>query len=170
MRKLATFAYTFALGTALYQYLRTPQTILWGIPPVLALLLAGTLGRRLWRRRLWIMAWAMAAGLVWSGAYDLWISGPIRAWAGQNLLVTAEVTDYCQLTGSGSRRIPVRLAGEGGPRCAALWYGDEALEALAPGDIVTAQVFLQDAGEIRGESLRTFTAKGVLLLDRKSVV
>ena len=164
MRRLAAFAYAFAFGILAYQYLLSPETILWGGAVAAALLLAGLLARKELRGRLLIAACAVAAGVAWSGLWDLWRVEPLGRWSGSLVTATVEVTDYAEAAGSGGLRIPVVLREEGLPRCAAMYYGEEGLEDLAPGDRVTGDFYLQEAGEIGGDRVDTFTARGIFLL------
>jgi len=164
MRRLATFAYTFAFGVLFYQYLLSPETIFWGGGPVAVLLLLGVAMKGDRRFRLLLMAAALAAGLVWSGAYDLWLSQPARNWGGEVITVQAEVTDYALPSSSGGRKVAVWLDGENGPACKAMCYGGKELESLSPGDRITSTVYLQDAALIRGRDVYSFTAKGYQLL------
>jgi len=163
MRKLATFAYTFAFATAVYQYLLSPETILWGAVLVLVVAAAGILLAD-GRKRLLLMAFALAAGIVWSGAYDLFVALPLQQWAGRTVSAEAEVLDYSLPAASGGQKVLVRLSGDGMPGCKANYYGGDELKALSPGDRIGAEVYMQDAGEIRGETIRSFTAKGIHLL------
>ena len=112
MRRLAVFAYVFALGTLTYQYLLTPETILWGGLAVAGILLGGLLLKGEWRTRAFLGACALAAGITWSGLYELWLVRPAQEWDESVVTVSAEVTGYAERSGSGGIRIPVRLVGE----------------------------------------------------------
>lgn len=161
MRTLAIFALAFAGGTALYQYLLTPATLLWAGGASLVLAAAGLLlsGRR--RRALLLLSCALAAGALRSALFDLAHPLPAQAWDGAVCTVRAEATDYASPV-SGRLRLPVRLLD--GPGCAALYYGGAELADLSPGDTFTVLADIRYAGASHGETIHTFTSRGIYLL------
>ncbi len=100
--------------------------------------------------------------LVWRGYYDRHIA-PCEALAGQELAVTARVTDY-PAEADGYVRLSVKLT-DGAPKERAYFYlyADEAPE-LEPGDIIAVHLSVVSATERNGRRVHTYTAAGKCLI------
>ena len=165
MRKLALLSGGFALGVFLAQYLLPPALLLPGAGLCLGLTaLAASLLRAdaLRRRRALLLGCALAAALGYDALYTRLLLAPAELLADtERSAVTMTLCDYPQATDRGAKAT-VRL--EGLTLGKAVYYGSEALLSLEPGNTVTCDLRFGSAGEVRGETLRSFTSRGVFLL------
>lgn len=160
MRRLAVFAGAFAAGIFLAQYL---LPVSWLLPCAFAGLGLGILSLKLpWnqRRRAVIACSALALALGYNWLYIRQVQTPAAAWAETERVMTATLCNYAEPSGFGAR-VTVRLEGVPGK---AVYYGDEGLLDLVPGQTVTGTVLLRNAAHIVDEDITTFTSKGVFLL------
>ena len=106
-----------------------------------------------------------AALLLWWGRYTLLIA-PCEALRGQDITITAEVTDYPD-AGDGYAGIPIRIT-DGAPRVRGYLYSyDETPPDVSPGDEITVQVRVLSAMETNAGARRhTQTARGRSFLGR----
>lgn len=162
MRTLATVCAAFAIGCALAQYVLAPAVlpIAGGIA-----LLAGLLGFLMHgnrRRRLMLLACGIAAALFYNAAWLHLVAAPDRARIGETETLELELCAYPIETDYGAKAT-VRAEGLRGK---AVYYGDASLLALEPGERVRDTVLCNDAADPTGsgETLRSFTSKGVFLL------
>ena len=161
MRKLAVFSGAFALGIFLAQYL--PGTA-WQIPAAAGCFVAALLARALpgtWRKRGLLALCGLSLAFGWNWLYVRQVQRPMEALAGTEQKVTMTLCGYADPTDYGAK-VTVKL--EGYPLGKAVYYGDEALLDLRPGQSVTDLVSLQSAARIRDDDVTTFTSKGVFLL------
>ena len=160
MRKLAVFAGSFSLGIFLAQYL-LPYN--WLLPAAFACLGVGVGALLLpWeqQRRWVVIGAALALGLGYNWLYARQVRQPMEALAGTEASVTMTLLDYAEPTAYGTKAT-VRIEGLPGK---AVYYGDEMLLALQPGQTVRDRVLLKSSGKIRDEGVSVFTSKGVFLL------
>ena len=160
MRTLAVFAGSFSSGIFLAQYL-LPQH--WLLPTACVCLLLGCgalLLPGIWRRRGVLIGTALALALGYNWLYCRQVARPMAALAGTEQAVTMTLCDYAAATDYGAKAT-VKI--DGLP-AKAVYYGDEALLELRPGQTVSDLVYVQDAGRIRDDDITTFTSKGVFLL------
>lgn len=118
------------------------------------------------RRAVMILALSAAAGaFLWWGRYELFVE-PCEELCGQDLTVTARVTDYPD-AGDGYIGIPVRIL-DGAPCVRGYLYSyEDGQDSLTPGDIVTVRVRVLSAMEnSAGERRHTQTAYGRSFLGR----
>ena len=160
MRILATFAAAFSAGIFLAQYCLPVDWL-----PLLAvaafvlasgrMILHGKAGRRVLLIGLGL---CLAFGYDW--LYVRQIQRPMEAAVGETAELTMTVCDYAVATNFGAKvtvetdLFPGKL----------VYYGDEVLLELQPGQTVTDTVYLQSAARIRDDDVTTFTSKGVFLL------
>ena len=160
MRILATFAVAFSAGIFLAQYCLPVDWL-----PLLAVaafvlacgrvVLHGNVGRRVFLIGLGL---CLAFGYDW--LYIRQVQRPMEAEAGTMTDLTMTVCGDAAATPYGAKVIvetdvfPGKL----------VYYGDEALLELRPGQTVTDTVYLQSASRIRDDDVTTFTSKGVFLL------
>ena len=85
----------------------------------------------------------------------------MEALAGQQRQVTMTVCAYPSATDYGAKAT-VRI--DGLPWGKAVYYGDETLLELRPGQTVADTVLLRSAGNIRDDDVTTFTSKGIFLM------
>ncbi|MGM9662521.1 MAG: DNA internalization-related competence protein ComEC/Rec2 [Oscillospiraceae bacterium] len=171
IRRLATFALSFAAGIFLAQYL---APLRW--QPLLAaafalLALTGLLQKEKKRRmRLLLMGFGLAFAFCWNYAYTALVQLPAQALAGQTL-ESAEVTvlDYAEersADGWGLQskyRVRVRLESGTGRHNACLYAGEELL-ALEPGNRLRATMAVTDASRVGDEEIASFTSRNIFLL------
>ena len=165
MRRLALLGGGFSLGIFLAQYLLPPALWLPGAGLCLTLTaLAVFLLRRtdLPRRRALLLGCALAAGLGYNALYTQLVLSPAELLADtEREAVTMTLCEYPEATSYGAQ-VTVRL--DGLTTGKAVYYGSEALLGLEPGNTVTCDVSFGSARSVRGEEIRSFTAKGVFLL------
>jgi len=164
MRKLATWALSFAAGVFLAQYLFPPR---WLLPGSAAALGLGTLAlilREPTRYRVVLICTALSVALGYSWVFTLFVQSPAEALAETDSAgLTMVLLDYPTATDYGAK-VTVRpeLPGLRGVR--AVYYGDAALLELTPGCTVTDDVHLKSAARIQDDEVTTFTSRGVFLL------
>ncbi|MDD6642930.1 MAG: DNA internalization-related competence protein ComEC/Rec2 [Firmicutes bacterium] len=146
MRRLAIFACSFAAAAALF---------VWLLPPVIALLIAAALLAAaallsLFRtpscKRAKLCALGLAVGLLWSWSYERVKLEPLRAYCGEEQVISVEVSDLPQETAYGCR-VGARLAGGN-----ILLYLNCAPETLSLGDTVTVNAEVVDVSRGSGDS------------------
>ena len=160
MRILALFAGGFSAGIFLCQYLLPGE---WILPGAFGCLLLGCLALLLpieWRKRGVLVCSALALALGYHWLYCYAVQRPMEACVGTEQTVTMTLTDYASPTKYGAK---VTVSVEGLP-AKAVYYGEEALLELRPGQTVTDTVRFQNAARIRDDDVTTFTSKGVFLL------
>lgn len=164
MRKLATWALSFATGVFLAQYL-LPQG--WLLSAAAAALGLGTLALLLEepaRYRAVLICTALSVALGYSWAFALFVQSPAEALAETNSVgVTMVLLDYPTATEYGAK-VTVRPEFPGLRGVRAVYYGDAALLELTPGCTVTDDVHLKSAVTIQDDEVTTFTSRGVFLL------
>ena len=146
MRRLAIFACSFAAAAALF---------VWLLPPVIALLIAAALLAAaallsLFRtpscKRAKLCALGLAVGLLWSWSYERVKLEPLRAYCGEEQVISVEVSDLPQETAYGCR-VGARLAGGN-----ILLYLNCAPETLSLGDTVKVNAEVVDVSRGSGDS------------------
>lgn len=161
MRKLMWFALAFAGGMGLCQYLLPAAWQAWAGAAVLLLGLGLSSLWREKRRIVRLLAFGLAAGILWFAAYSALFLTPAEARVGTEETVTMELVDYPEETDYGARAT-VRLV-DGGLLGQAVYYGDASLLDLGPGQRVTASIRYYSALETGGEESTYYTAKGVFV-------
>lgn len=161
MRRLAAAAFAFAAGIFAAQYL-LPSGCLLAISALCAA--AGLLGLAFHghtRQRILLIAWGLALAFAWNWVYLQTVQVPAEQLAGttvQNVSMT--LCDYPAAAKYGAK-VTVRLDGLRGK---AIYYGDESLLGLEPGNVIIGDVSFSSAARMRDEDITTFTSKGVFLL------
>lgn len=165
MRRLAFLGGGFSLGIFLAQYLLPPAFWLPGAGLCLTLTaLAAFLLRKTDLPRRWalLLGCALAAGLGYNALYTQLVLSPAELLADtEREAVTMTLCEYPEATSYGAQ-VTVRLDGLTPGK--AVYYGSEALLGREPGNTVTCDVSFGSARTVRGEEIRSFTAKGVFLL------
>ena len=160
MRILATFTGAFALGIFLAQYLLPVECLL----PCGAAAFVLAFGRLFLRndtgRRVLLVGVGLALAFGYDWLYIRQVQRPMEELAGTQREMTMTLCDYAISTGYGAK-VTVRLEDFPGK---AVYYGEEKLLELEPGQTVTDLVQLQSAARIRDDDVTSFTSKGVFLL------
>jgi len=160
MRVLAIFAGAFSAGIFLAQYL-LPES--WLLPcAVIAFVLA--CGRIFLHhntgRRLLLIGVGLSLAFGWNWLFVRQVQRPMGALAGTQQNVTMTLCEYAVPTDYGAKGT-VRVDGLPGK---AVYYGQEDLLSLRPGQTVEDLVFFNSAARIKDDDVTTFTSKGVFLL------
>lgn len=146
MRRLAIFACSFAAAAALYVWLLPPASAI----PAAGVLLAAALVLRFFRmpmcERAKLCALGLAVGLLWSWGYERVKLEPLRAYCGEEQVISVQVSDLPQETTYGCR-VEARLAGGN-----ILLYLNCAPETLSLGDTVTVNAEVVDVSRGSGDS------------------
>ena len=160
MRKLAVFASAFSAGIFLAQCLLPER---WLLPGAVAAFVAACAALRcggLWRRRLVLAGVGLSLALGYDWLYLRQVQRPMEALAGTERQMTMTVQDYAVPARYGTK-VTVRLDGFRGK---AVYYGDESLLELVPGQTVQTRVRVQSAARIREDDVTVFTSRGVFAL------
>lgn len=172
MRVLATIALSFAAGCLAAVVLPWDGWLLWAAGALLCagiavLLLKRKLaGKKYLRLRLLLILFSMAASLLYTAAYQRVIVAPLADNYGEVLPFEGTVVDYPVATNSGAK---VTISIGFGQK--AVYYGDETLLTLQPGQKLRGSAYWQNAMHIRDDTITTFSSRGVyvLLYDRSDV-
>lgn len=160
MRVLAAFAAAFSAGIFLAQ---TWLPYDWLPLCALAAFLAAC--GRLWvrgrrGRRLLLIGLGLSLAFGYNWLYVRQVQQPMEALSGTNGELTMTLCDYAAATSYGAK-VTVRAEGLPGKL---VYYGDETLLDLRPGQTVTDTVHFQSAARIRDDDVTVFTSKGVFLM------
>ena len=169
MRVLATVGFSFAAGLFL--------TLLpwdgWQLYAAGALALASLLWALLGRgtphlRRALLVLLPLMVSLLYFSAYRALVRQPVQALCGGEHDFSAAVCDWPEATERGAK-VTIRLHGLLGAK--AVYYGDDDLLSLRPGDALSGTAWWNDVAAIGDGDLRQFSSRGVyaLLYDRDTL-
>ena len=169
MRVLATAGFSFAAGLFL--------TLLpwdgWQLYAAGALALASLLWALLGRgtphlRRVLLVLLPLMVSLLYFSAYRALVRQPVQALCGGEHDFSAAVCDWPEATERGAK-VTIRLHGLLGAK--AVYYGDDDLLSLHPGDALSGTAWWNDVAAIGDGDLRQFSSRGVyaLLYDRDTL-
>lgn len=169
MRVLATVGFSFAAGLFL--------TLLpwddWELYAAGALALASLLWALLGRgtphlRRVLLVLLPLMVSLLYFSAYRALVRQPVQALCGGEHDFSAAVCDWPEATERGAK-VTIRLHGLLGAK--AVYYGDDDLLSLRPGDALSGTAWWNDVAAIGDGDLRQFSSRGVyaLLYDRDTL-
>lgn len=169
MRVLATVGFSFAAGLFL--------TLLpwdgWQLYAAGALALASLLWALLGRgtphlRRVLLVLLPLMVSLLYFSAYRVLVRQPVQALCGGEHDFSAAVCDWPEATERGAK-VTIRLHGLLGAK--AVYYGDDDLLSLRPGDALSGTAWWNDVAAIGDGDLRQFSSRGVyaLLYDRDTL-
>ena len=169
MRVLATVGFSFAAGLFL--------TLLpwdgWQLYAAGALALASLLWALLGRgtphlRRVLLVLLPLMVSLLYFSAYWALVRQPVQALCGGEHDFSAAVCDWPEATERGAK-VTIRLHGLLGAK--AVYYGDDDLLSLRPGDALSGTAWWNDVAAIGDGDLRQFSSRGVyaLLYDRDTL-
>lgn len=160
MRKLVYFSFSFAAAVFLSQYLLVHTWQLGAMAITLILACGALLLPQAWRRRLFLAGIGASLAFGYNWLYTRQVQLPAEALADTDALVVMTMQDYA-VTANYGAKVTVRVEGVPG---AVVYYGDESLLELQPGQTLTGNVHFQSAARIREDDVTTFTSKGVFLL------
>ena len=169
MRILTTVGFSFAAGLFL--------TLLpwdgWQLYAAGALALASLLWALLGRgtphfRRVLLLLLPLMVSLLYFTAYRALVRQPVQALCGGEHDFSAAVCDWPEATEHGAK-VTIRLHGLLGAK--AVYYGDDDLLSLRPGDALSGTAWWNDVAAIGDGDLRQFSSRGVyaLLYDRDTL-
>ena len=169
MRVLATVGFSFAAGLFL--------TLLpwdgWQLYAAGALALASLLWALLGRgtphlRRVLLVLLPLMVSLLYFSAYRALVRQPVQALCGGEHDFSAAVCDWPEATERGAK-VTIRLHGLLGAKT--VYYGDDDLLSLRPGDALSGTAWWNDVAAIGDGDLRQFSSRGVyaLLYDRDTL-
>ena len=169
MRVLATIGFSFAAGLFL--------TLLpwdgWQLYAAGALALMSLLWALLGRgtphfRRVLLLLLPLMLSLLYFTAYRALVRQPVQALCGGEHDFSAAVCDWPEATEHGAK-VTIRLHGLLGAK--AVYYGDDDLLSLRPGDVLSGTAWWNDVAAIGDGDLRQFSSRGVyaLLYDRDTL-
>lgn len=164
MRRLAVFAGAFSGGIFLAQFVLPGQWLLPLAAVCLALMGGGFFLRGHARLRLFLICAGLGLALAYDWAYTAAVQAPAEALAGtERTGVTMTVLEHPETARYGAK-VTVRLKLSDLRFGKAVFYGDESLLELRPGNTITGDVSLRSAAHIREDDLTVFTSNGVYLL------
>lgn len=129
---------------------------------VAVVLLLGTGLAWLWKKQraaVAVTAAGLALGIGWTWFYSELFLAPAQSLAGTERTVTFTVLEYPE-EGEYNVSCSAWAEGIGGK---VMFYGEESLLALEPGDRVTVFVKCYSAVEVGGKTISTYTSKGIFL-------
>ena len=160
MRVLASFAGAFAAGIFAAQYWLPYDWLLPCAAAAFALACGRVFVKGLPGRRLLLVGLGLCLAFGYDWLYVRQVQRPMEALAGTRTELTmtlcgcAAATDYGAKATVRTDRLPGKL----------VYYGDEGLLELRPGQTVTDTVYFQSASRVRDDDVTAFTSKGVFLL------
>lgn len=158
-RPLLTFALPFGLGVFAAQYvLATPWQLLFAV--VLGMLgLAAAWLIQSKRAYLMVVTLGLVFGITWMWGYSALVLAPMEELRGTEIPAVLELADYAEPSDYGAKCL-VRVEGISGK---VIYYGDESLLALAPGDTLRGIVRCYSATQVGGQESTYYTSRGVFL-------
>lgn len=164
MRKLAIAAASFSAAVFAAVLLGGDNWQLWAAGVLLLIFAAAFLCRRHLKREKYLLLILpmLAAGLLYCAAYRAVLVRPILALCGDEPhAFVGTVCDWPRETDYGAK-VTIRLTDGRGAK--AVYYGDETLLDLRPGNRIAGTARWQDAGHIRENDITTFTGRGIYAL------
>lgn len=158
-RPLLTFVLPFAAGVFAAQYLLPER---WQIIASAVIVLLGLVTAWLVRSKrsyLTVIALGAAFGVAWLWGYHALVLTPMEELRGTEMPAVLELADYAERSDYGAKCL-VRVEGIPGR---VVYYGDEALLALSPGDTLRGAVRCYSATQVGGQESTYYTSRGVFL-------
>lgn len=155
------FALPFGAGALLCLYLLPAAALPWAALAGLVLGWGLSAALKTVRRPLRIGTAGLVCGILWFALYSFLVLAPAERLAGAGERVTVELLDYAESASYGARAV-VRVLDRGLPG-RAVYYGDNGLLDLEPGDRVTADVKYYSARTLSGGESVYYTGQGIFL-------
>ena len=165
MRILATIALSFAAGIFAavllpWQGWQLIAGIVFAVCGVAFLILKRCFPQRSkWWLRLILITFSLAVSLFYFTVYRAVKVTPVLEQCGKSGEFCATLTDYPVETERGGK-VSVRLSG--GTR--AVYYGEEEILTLEPGQKITGKAYWQDAARIHEREVSVFASRGIRVL------
>lgn len=160
MRVLASFAGAFAAGIFAAQYWLPYDWLLPCAAAAFALACGRVFVKGLPGRRLLLVGLGLCLAFGYDWLYVRQVQRPMEALAGTRMELTMTLCNYAVATNYGAK-VTVETDAFPGKL---VYYGDEGLLELRPGQTVTDTVYFQSASRVRDDDVTAFTSKGVFLL------
>ena len=160
MRKLAYFSFSFASAVFVAQYLLNYDWQLVAMAAAFVFACGALFLPREWQRRLLLIGVGASLGFGYNWLYIRQVQLPAEALADTDHKVVMTLQEDPVAANYGAK-VTVKIDGVPGK---VVYYGDEALLELRPGQTLSGDVHLQSAARIREDDVTTFTSRGVFLL------
>lgn len=158
-RPLLYFALSYVLGVFFCLHALPAARQLW---TALSFLLMGAGLAWFWRRKraiTLVVAVGLSFGILWMWGYSKIVFAPMERFSGTEMDATLEVIEYPQKQGYGAG-CAVRVEGMSGRM---MYYGDDALLELSPGDKLQGTVICYSAAEVNGQKSTYYTSQRISL-------
>ncbi len=161
MRKLATFAFSYAAAVLSAVYFLPTEYVLYMAAGLAALSCVGTILKNDLGKRLTIILLGAAIGLTWFSGYNALFRLPAEQYDGKTMRISAEITDYSDVYEYGTRA-QANVVIDGKSYKSLLYFYASSLE-LTPGDTISANAELTLADTLYGEHTLYYAANGYTL-------
>ena len=161
MRKLATFAFSFAAAVLVAVYFLPSEYVLYIAVVLAASGCFGFVFKNDFGKRLTIILLAAAVGLTWFSAYNALFRKPAAEYDGMTARISAEVSDYSEVYDYGTRVQANVVIDSKSFKSLVYFYGQSI--NLVPGDIISANAEMSLADTMHGERTLYYAANGYTL-------
>ena len=169
MRKLTTVAFSFSVAVLLAQYVIPKEWLLICVAFFALVALAGLFFSGNVRVRWMIIAFSVAAGLLWNFGYNGLVVSRAESLYGTNAYVTGVVTDF-PTQGKFGYTVPMTLRTENGKIKSSLYVSGDSAAALVPGNVIGFDSEFSAADKIGDEDTTYYTNRGIFLLAKTSAI
>lgn len=111
------------------------------------------------RAKVLVTLFGVVLGILWVLVYSQLRLAPVETLVGTEQVATLELLEYPEEQ-SYNVRVTAQMDGISGK---VMFYGDEEILSLSPGDRVTVPVKCYSAVHVGGKDIATYTAKGIVL-------
>ena len=160
IRKLAYVAFSFSAAIFVSQYLLDQRYLLPAMAAALLIACIALFLPQAWRRRVLLIGVGASLAFGYNWLYCRQVQHPALALADTEAAVVMMLQDYAVATEYGAK-VTAKVEGVPGK---VVYYGNEALLELRPGQTLAGEVRFQNAARIREDDITTFTSRGVFLL------
>lgn len=158
-RPLLTFALPFGSGIFAAHYILPEK---WTILAITVIVALGIVAVRLVgekRSFALVISLGLAFGVAWMACYSAIFLAPLEQLRGTEMTATLELIDYPEQQDYGARCL-VRVDGISGK---VMYYGDDSMLALSPGDALHGTVRCYSAAQVGGRESTYYTSRGIFL-------
>lgn len=159
VRPLLRFAVSFVLGVFLGQTVFSGAWLPWAAAAVLFSGAAVMLMCRKYRAVVAVQTAGVSLGILWVAIYSALYLMPVESLVGTERIMTLRLLEYPE-----KQVYQVRCAAQAeGIRGKVMFYGDDDLLALSPGDTLTGAMKCYSAVHVGGKDVATYTSNGIVL-------